>query len=320
MSGKVSPVVEGGLLTAIAVILGLASVYLPVFGVFVEFFCAVPIVVLTVRQGAQKGALSLVASFLLLTMFVGPILSMRIALSFGICGLVLGFCVAKGFSAVRCFVAALIISFVAQFIAVGILSAAMEINFMDTEISAVREAFDESLKMYEEMGVDQKALEQIREQITPTLELLKFLLPTILFFMALLNAVACYLTAQWIFKKLRLKFVEPMPNFAEWRFPKIFLYVTAFAILGVYWGSTRGWELLYTISVNATFLTMSAGFLQGLAVLSYVAERHNVSTWLRRVIFVIIILNGLLIEIVAFTGIFDMIFDYRTRFFNSGGE
>ena len=315
---KVTPTVEGGLLTAITVILGLAAVYLPIFGAFVEFFCGVPIVVLTVRQGVKRGAISLASSLILLTIFVGPLLSMRIALSFGLCGLVLGICMARGLDTVKSFLATLGAAFIAQIFAVGILMLALDVNPMDVELKAVQEAFDESFKMYEEMGVDQAAIAQLREQVAPSIELIKYLLPMILLIMAVINAAACYLTAKWIFQKLRMKFLEPLPPFHEWRFPITFLYLASFAILGVYWGSTRGLELLYTISVNAAFFAMSVGLLQGLAVLSCVAEHYNVSTWLRRVIFVIIILNMLTIQIVAVTGMFDMIFDYRKKFSDEG--
>lgn len=313
MKSNVTPLVEGGLLTAIAVILGLATVYLPILGLAIEFFCAVPIVVLTFRQGEGKGLMSLTVSFVLLAMFVGPILAMRIALSFGICGLILGYCLRRGLGAVKCFVATLVTAFIAQVIAIGLLTTAMGINVMETEISAVKESFEQTFQMYESMGVDQETISQARAQVEPTLQLLGFLMPTILMLMAVFNALACYLTSQWIFKKLRLKFAEPMPPFAEWRFPIIFLYVAAFSILGVYWGGTRGWDLLYTISINATFISMTVGLLQGLSLLSCLADRYNVSKLVRRIIFVIIILNMMTLEIVAFTGLFDMIFDYRKK-------
>ncbi len=310
------PIVEGGLLTAISVILGLASVYLPVFGLIVEFFCAVPIVVLTVRQGAAKGFLALMASFILLTVFVGPLLSIRNALSFGVCGLVLGWCIVKGYGAVKSFIATLITAFVAQLIVIGIVTFVLEIDVLDTEMTSVRESFNESFQIYEQMGVDETTIAEARAQVEPTLELMKFLLPMILMLMALLNAVACYLTSQVVFKKLRLKFVEPMPPFAEWRFPIIILYIASFAILGVYWGGTRNWELLFTISLNTAFFAMSIGLVQGLAVLSCAADKYNISKFVRRIIFVVLILNMLTLELVAITGLFDMIFDYRTRWLN----
>ena len=165
MQSKLSPTVEGGLLTAITVILGLASTFLPIIGVVIEFFCAVPIVVLTVRQGLKKGFLALIASFLILSMFIGVILSMRIALSFGICGLVLGYCVRKNFDAVKCFLATFASAAVAQVIAIAILTFAMGINLMETEMTSVKEMFEEVFKTYEAAGVspDNVYYKQIEE-------------------------------------------------------------------------------------------------------------------------------------------------------------
>ena len=311
MSSKITPTIEGGLLTAVAVILGIASTYLPVIGLFLEFFCAVPIVVLTVRQGIGKGSLALIASFLILAMFIGPLLSMRIALSFGICGLVLGFCIKKNFSTVKSFSATFLTSFIAQIFAILLLTFVMGINVMETEISSVQEMFDELFKVYEDAGVSPQDLEKIREQVAPTLKLMSYLLPFLLALIGLLNAALCYLTSRWIFQKLKMKFLEPLPLFAEWRFPKVFLYLVAFSSIGCYWGSSREWDLLYTVSINVQFFSMCVAFVQGMSVLSAVAEKYNISTFLRRIFFIVSILNLLLIEIVSFVGLFDMVFDYR---------
>lgn len=311
MQSKLSPTVEGGLLTAITVILGLASTFLPIIGVVIEFFCAVPIVVLTVRQGVKKGFLALIASFLILSMFIGVILSMRIALSFGICGLVLGYCVRRNFDAVKCFLATFASAAVAQVIAIAILTFAMGINLMEIEMTAVKEMFEEVFKTYEAAGVSQEDIETIRAQVEPALKLVSYLLPLILAIMGLINAWLCYVTSGWIFQKLRLKFVEPLPPFKNWKFPKFFTYILAFAAIGVYWGSTREWELLYQISVNAFY---SAGFvclIQGFAVLSAIADIYNVSKFWRRIFFVLIIFNKLMIDVVTLTGLLDMIFDFR---------
>lgn len=311
MESKISPTVEGGLLTAITVILGLASTFFPVVGVVIEFFCAVPIVILTVRQGFKRGFLALIASFLILTMFIGPLLSMRIALSFGICGLILGYCIEKNFSTVKCFLATFATSFFAQIIAVAILTFAMGINLMEMELSAVQESFEEIFKMYEAAGVSPQDIEKIKEQVQPALKLVSYLMPLILALMGLINAMICYLTSKWIFPKLRMKFIEPLPNFAAWKFPKIFAYVLAFAGIGLYWGASRDWNLIYIISINTFYIVGFICLIQGFAVLSAIADIYNVSKFWRRIFFVLIIFNQLMIDVVALTGLIDMIFDFR---------
>ena len=315
MGNNVKPVVEGGLLVAISVVLGLAATYLPIVGLAVEFFCAVPFVILTVKQGANKALTALIVSFFLLAMFMGPLLAARLAFTINICGVILGWCITQNFDAVKSFLATFVSSIAAQVTAIAFVLLVMGINFTETEISMLKESFEQSFEFYESVGVDQAQLNEMKSQVAPMLELMSFLMPTIVVLVSLVNTVACYLTAKWIFQKLRFKFVEPLPPFKEWRFPKVFLYIAAFAILGMYWGATRQWGLVQIISVNATFLAMGVGLIQGLAVFSFAADRYNVSKFLRRLIFLLIILNMMFTQIAAFVGLFDMIFDYRKKLF-----
>ena len=316
MNKNITPTVEGGLLTAIAVILGLASIYLPVVGVIVEFFCPVPFVVLTVRRGVKIGIAALFVSFILLTLFTGPVLSVRLALTLNFCGVVLGYFIAKNFSTVKCFLATFISAAVAQMLLIIFLATVMDINFAELELSTLKESFDEVFKIYEDAGIDQAVLSEMRKRIFQVVEMMAYLIPIILILMALINSIACYLTSKWTFKKLRMEFVAPLPKFSEWRFPVIFLYASAFAIIGMYWGNTREWNLLFTVSINTLIFSMGAGLVQGFSILSFASDRFNVSKFWRRIFFAFILLNGLMTQIVAFIGLFDMLFDYRKKFSN----
>lgn len=314
MDRKVTPVVEGGLLTAIAVILGLAATYLPVLGLVVEFFCAVPFAVLTVRHGVKIGTTALIVTFILLSMFATPIVSARLFLTMNLCGVVLGCCLNKNIGAAKTFLATLTTAFVSQIVFVIILAAIMGINFSDMELTTLKESFAESFKFYESLGVEKNVLEEMRVQSEKIVELVAYLIPLILFLLSLVNAIACYILSKWIFAKLKLKFAEPLPPFAEWRFSATFAYLSAFAILGLYWGATRDWNLIYTVSLNSAFFLFGLGLVEGFSILSFVADRYKVSKFWRRIAFVCILLNSLLAQIVAFTGIFDMLFDYRKKF------
>ena len=313
MKSKITPTVEGGLVIAIAVILGLVSTYIPVIGMLVDFFWALPFAVLSVRLGIQKAAYALMATILLLSLFIGPVLTIRLALSFGFAGLALGFAIQKNFSAIKIFMITLMVSFAAQITAMMLLLFVMDINFLDTQIDLVRESFEQTFSVYESIGVDKAQIDQARSQVEPAISLLSLLMPTLLLFMAIINTVICFYTAKWIFPKLGL-FIPEMPPFAEWRFPPVFLYLMVLALLGLYWGETRNLTLLYTVSVNANILALLVGFIQGMSILSFAADKFQISKLVRRLIFLVIILNFMLFQIIAFTGLFDMFFDYRRRF------
>ena len=317
MGKSITPTIEGGLLVAITVILGLVTVYVPILGMFVEFFCAVPLAVLTARQGAGKGLTALVVAFILLSMLISPLLATRIALSFGVCGVALGWCVRKGFGAVRIFVTTLIVASAAQIVSLALLLIIMDVNFIETQIELVRESFNESFAMYESMGVDKAQINDAKGQVEPALQTLALLMPTLIMLTAIINSVAVWFTSKWIFPKLQMK-IPSLPPFAEWKFPAPFFYTAVIGGLGMYWSFTRGWTQIQEVSLNLTVISMLVGLIQGMSLLSFIFDRYKLSKLMRRIFYVLLVLNMFLLQLVAVTGLVDMLFDYRKRFFKGG--
>ena len=308
MGKSVTPTVESGLLVAITVILGAVSFFIPIFGMFVEFFCAVPLAVLTTRQGVGKGLTATVVSFILLAMLISPIPALRLALSFGLCGVALGWGVRKNFDAIRIFFTLLVVSSAAQVFTLLLLIAVVDANFIDTQIAMLRESFAESFAMYEAMGVDAERIAEAKSQVEPALQTLLLIIPTIMLINALLTAAATWLTAHWIFPKLQMK-LPTLPPFAEWRFPVLFFYTATIGGLGLY---------IQMISLNLMLVSGFIGLIQGFALLSALFDRHNVSKFVRRLIYAVLLLNLFFIQLVAITGLIDMLFDYRKKFFRGG--
>lgn len=317
MGKSVTPTIEGGLLVAITVIMGLVTVYVPILGMFVEFFCAVPLAVLTARQGAGKGLTALVVVFILLSMLISPMLSFRLALSFGICGVALGWCVRKGFDAVKTFVVTLMVASAAQVVTLSLLLALMDINFIEMQLEFVRESFDESFAAYESMGVDKALINNTKAQVEPALQTLATLVPTIIMLTSVMTAVVVWLTSQWIFPKLQMK-IPTLPPFAEWKFPSPIFYMAVIGGLSMYWSFTRGWTQIQEISLNLTIIAMLVGLIQGLALLSSIFDHYKISKFLRRLLYVLIILNMFFMQLVAMMGLVDMLFDYRKWLFKGG--
>ena len=163
-------------------------------------------------------------------------------------------------------------------------------------------------------------------------EMLALLLPFIIFLMALVDTFVNYWATVKVLRRLPGKdgrstayqsgnggdFMTKLPPFSEWRFPKILLYLFALALVGVYWGTTRDIKLLYQISLNVYFFTVMAGLLQGIALLTFAAHRFGVGKFWLILAVAVIFFSGLLTMVLAFTGLFDMYFDYRRRF--TGGS
>ncbi|MBR3746983.1 MAG: DUF2232 domain-containing protein, partial [Selenomonadaceae bacterium] len=180
MNRNITPTIESGLLVAITVILGLVTVYVPILGMIVDFFFAVPSAVLTARQGAGKGLSALFVASILLSMLISPLFSLRLCLSVGICGVALGWCVRKNFNAVKIFFTTLIVASAAQVVSIALLSVVLDVNLIDTQLKMVRESFDESFQMYESMGVDKNRIAEAQTNLDAGFKILVFLIPTLL--------------------------------------------------------------------------------------------------------------------------------------------
>ena len=111
-----------------------------------------------------------------------------------------------------------------------------------------------------------------------------------------------------------------LPPFADWRLPKAFAYLFGFAMVGLYWGGTRQIDWLYQASLNADMLALFAGLIQGLALMATVMNKFKVRGFWRWLFYLLILVNGLFAQILAFTGLFDMVFDYRRRFSRHNGD
>ena len=143
--------------------------------------------------------------------------------------------------------------------------------------------------------------------------MVNMLLPLILVLMGLMDTVLNYVIATRVMKRLGIS-VKQMPPFSQWRLPQGFIYLMGFALVGLYWGGTREIQFLYEVSLNANMLALMAGLVQGISLLVCLGNHYHVSRLLKGLVILLVLTNGYLLQIVAFTGLFDMAFDYRRRF------
>ena len=209
----------------------------------------------------------------------------------------------------------MIAGFAAQILTVAILFFFLDINIITMQLKLVQESFDQTFAMYESLGVDPKTISEAKSQINPALEIVAVIMPLIFTFVAAINTLISYKAIKWIFPKIGLgsKIID-LPAFKDWRFPSACLYLLAFSLIGLYWGTTRQILPLYQVSLNVNILTMFIGLFQGMSVVAFFMDWKNISKTIRNIFFIIMFFQLILMEIVAFIGLFDMIFDYRKRF------
>lgn len=310
---RITPLTESGLLTALSVVLALMALYLPVIGFLLVLFWPLPLIVLVVRHGLRWGLLAAAASGILMGLLAEPLLSLRLVIAFAPAGLVLGWAFAMGWPGTRAFMMTLAAAIAGQLAAVGILLLVTDINPLAMQVDMMKSSFDTSFQLYEGMGMSEETLAQTRGEVDQMLKTLEYLFPLVFLIMGVLYASVAYIAGGKVLKRLGHD-VPQFPPVHEWRLPQAFLYLFGFAMVGLYWGGTRQILWLYQLSLNGNALAIMAGLVQGLVLMHCLFRHFKVSLALRIVFYVFILLNPFLAQVVAMTGLIDMLFDYRQRF------
>ena len=319
-SNRLTPLTESGILAALSVVLGLMAVYLPIIGVVAVMVWALPLLILTVRHGLKYGLAAAVAAMAVLSLFAGPPLAFRLFLAFAPTGVVLGWAIRKEYSGTRTFFSGLAASIGGKLLGFALIFFLMGIDPWQAQIDGMKEAFDATSEMYTAMGVDAQELAQSQQQIDGAIAMVAQLAPLIVLIMGLFDTFVLYFLGSRVLKRLGHAMPQALPPFSEWRMPRAFLYLFVLSLLAMYWGASHEIPILQQAGLNANMIAMMAGLVQGLALLHVLLKSYNVRTFLRTFIYIFVCLNGLLLQVVAFTGLVDIYVDYRRRFAKSSGR
>ena len=305
---------ESGLLVAITVIMALIAVYMPVAGMVATLLWPLPIIVLIVRHGMKYGLLSIAAAAIIMTILITPASAVHMAAAFGPTSLALGYGFYRHLPASRILLYGMLASLAGIFLTAGLTLALTGINplAMSKQLAAMTESTEAVFEMYAAMGMDASELQRLQEEFSNAMNYVALLIPVVLLLTGMISAWLNFAVGGRVLRRLGHD-VAVLPPLDEWRLPKAILYLFAFALVGLYWGSSRDIELLQQVSLNVYVLSTIAGFIQGVAVLSKLL-RNRLRRWLFWLIVVFIFFNGAISQLLAVCGLFDMLFDYRRRF------
>ena len=311
---KVKSTTESGLLAAVTVIMGLIAVYMPVLGVVATLLWPLPIIILVVRHGLRSGILSVIAAALIMSALISPLNSIHLIATFAPPSLVLGYGFRQQAPATQILLTGLVSSIIGVGLATGLLMAVSGINPFDiqSQMSAMQEAMDSTFAIYESLGMSPEEIQSNKDKFQMVFSMMSVLMPLAIISAGMITTWLNFTIGGKVLRRLGYQ-VTTLPPFDQWHLPKALLYVFAFSLIGLYWGSTHNIELLYQISLNANLLVTFAGFIQGVAVLSCLS-RNRLSRWVFWLIMFFVFMNGVFAQILAFVGLFDMFFDYRKRF------
>ncbi|HWR38196.1 MAG TPA: YybS family protein [Patescibacteria group bacterium] len=307
---RVKPMVEGGILTAVAILFALVSTYVPLIGAFVNLIWPVPIILLGVRHGYRWSMLAAVASGFLIALLMHPLHAVTVVVGFGLIGIVLGHAFRKEWSPARALMAGTAASLISKVAVLGIAVAVLGINPLNQQADAMSRAMAQVMEMYRSMGIKEADLAQIETMMRATLELMKVIFPAGLAMAALLDTCLNYWAAKVVLRKLGHS-IPNLPSFSRWVLPRAVIYALAVAMVMIYWGNSRQLEFLSGAGVNLMMLSSVALLVQGLSLFSFFADKYSLSRWVRGILLFLILTSGPISQGLIIAGAFELIFDYR---------
>ena len=299
------PTATAGVMTAAAVVYALAAIYLPMLTMMMGMLWPVFIALVTVRAGLRFGALAAVAALLLTMLFATPVAGATFVLSFAPTGLALGLLLRRQGGTLRALVGGTLASLLGKAAAGLLILLLFGINPFAMDPAVMQQAMDETLGIYRSLGMTEVQIEETRAAASEVLELFLLMLPALFVGSALIEVGVCYAVMRKVLRRMGVA-VTALPPFARWHLPVV-------SLIGIYWGSTREIVLLYQVALNGYVIAFLAGLVQGVALLHFLLLRFRVSPFVCALIYVFILVNGVMTQIISWTGLFDMVYDYRRR-------
>ncbi|WP_188207431.1 YybS family protein [Alkalibacillus aidingensis] len=305
---------EGAILSAIFIVLLIATFYIPFLSIISVFVLPVPFVIYTAKYGI-KPALVMFAVAILLSMMLMTIFSLPIVLLVGLGGMAIGMAIdAKkepyetwaqgtvGFS-----LSLAIIYVVTQFI--------FELNWVDEFVLLMEDSLQTTVSMFDQFGagISQEEVEAIEAMMRELI----YLIPTGI---VLIGIILAFLS-QWISYQVinRLEGTNySFPAFRQFRLPSSVIWIFLLGII-LTWIYTDPADTMYLAAVNLYTLPGLLIVLQGLSFIFFFTYYKNWSKAIPIITVIFFILFPfLLLYPLRILGIIDLGFQLRDRLTDKG--
>lgn len=315
MAGKTNNVAQGALMAALAAMLGLIAIFIPIIGAVATVLWSIPIILLILRFDLRTAGMSLIIALALVGLTAGPFAAFSLGLKSGLAALVFGYAFKKELSPGITVLAG---GFTA---AVGtglmLLFAFLIMGGTSLDFGEVESMVDQVLSFYEKTGLINLMLTQgmtvaeLRSQLMQMMGLVLALVPGSMVLGSLFGAGITYLLARGVLKRMGYAF-QPLPPFRAWQMPWWTVYGLILGLALLLGGDYLGGDIYSTIGKNILFIYLPLLLLNGLSVLVYFYYRFTLTPFTKVFLVTLILINlPVITPLFVLIGAFDPLFNYR---------
>ena len=309
-AGETNAVVLAGMCTALAVVLSVIGLYMPLISLVVFLLIPLPIAYLGMKEGTSWAIIVTAGIMILDSVFFGFISAAFLCAIFGVLGVILGICYRNKVSATVTLAAGAVVVLAAligqAFAAMYILNVPPMIFGGEAMDSMEQQMMGQMAQLYsgELLTLAQENVKQMMDSIRKSI-------PAATLGAAFFYTWASMALGKKIFTRLGIKDIPGMPSLERWELPRFFLglYVLAFVMQYI----TNGNATLEMIQYNLGLACVLVFWLQGLAALWWMPRKYPFVRPLRWIIAVLSVIIGMVQMIVVLLGLSDMVLQYRKK-------
>lgn len=315
-TNNLKSMMETVMLTAVALILILLT-NMPVL-VLLFVIAAVPMTVLTARQGIYAGLSGSVLIGLSLLMMYDPLIAATNTVMFGLCGVATGYMIQSKWHASKTILVSTI------FFSIGLsmmLYAYVSLGGADI-FSLLSQGFDQMVAMVKEKAVTLKLSQEDIKIQTDTIRKMKEYVentkPVILMSYGFIIGVMTYFTSRPILKKSGVP-MAPMAKFKDFKLPSSMLPGILLIIVLTWLTDAVGYVDQYIIYMNLVVIFSYVFAFQGASTLAFITAERGGNVEKRAVIvgfgtLLLVLLFGL--QVLSLVGLMDATIDIRKLYQN----
>ncbi|MCL2496842.1 MAG: YybS family protein [Clostridiales bacterium] len=307
--GGVRALAEGAMLTALALVLAVISIYVPILYTVASLVFPVPLALLVLRHGLKYGCIGAVSIFLLSAMLIGLPNAIYLFILYGFLGLFFGWCFLRHKNAAFTLLVGVLIS-----------SAAILFSLLfPTLLAGI--SLDQYMQMLESFSLEfanilqqQGANEEMLLNAESVSGFIVRLLPSLLVCGAMCSTLLCYVLMCKLLRRFGYD-IPMLPPFNEWRMDWRLLWplIVALALAGL--GSRFDLNLMARIGDNMLMAFMPILLVCGISVLVWLLKPWRAAGFIKVlvVLFAFQLLGALAFYMIMLISVFDPIFDIRRR-------
>lgn len=304
---------EGAMLVASAVIFGMSAAYLPLLWIVALFLLPIPLALMVRRFGVGFGLAGLLATAVIMSLFIGPVGAVSMLLAMGGVGFWYGYAARQKYSPWLTLVLGVVFSAMGMTVLLVLSSAVAGLGVADFS-AQVHNFVDFYVTTMEKNGNLQSVLGSMTaEEFAAALEQrVMQMLPASLIMMSMLSAGVAYALNTYVFRRLGYA-VAKLPPFVEWRMPWYAMWGLILALAAYLIGRQADITALMVFANNVMYLYEPLMLLSGLTFVYWQIFFWDMRWMLFVLLFMVIFAFQAIAPVLMLIGLFDSIFDMRQK-------